>query len=161
MRPHERRGWTSAIINSSQSFAGTAGLTGCENLISATLCNRGASNRASGTNAVRYGTMRENVLGLTAVLANGEVAHLGRRVKKARSDLSIAFSSHPDGSLLACPSYGSHFLTRSRAGMPLHSTCCNLLCGTAVQVLLKTVRARSRCAAECEGCGPCTSVPDV
>ena len=42
-----------------------------------------ASTRASGTTAVRYGTMRENVLNVTAVLADGSVIKTAQRARKS------------------------------------------------------------------------------
>lgn len=105
-----------------------------------------AATRASGTNAVRYGTMRENVLNVTAVMANGQVIRTGGRAKKSSAGYDLTrLLVGSEGTLgiiteVALRLYGiPESIVAAVCPFPSVEACCNATI-TAIQMGLPVAR---------------------
>lgn len=104
------------------------------------------ATRASGTNAVRYGTMRENVLNVTAVMANGEVIRTGSRARKSSAGYDLTrLLVGSEGTLgviteVALKLYGiPEAIVSAVCPFPSVEACCNATI-TAIQMGLPVAR---------------------
>ena len=104
------------------------------------------ATRASGTNAVRYGTMRENVLNVTAVMANGEIIRTGSRARKSSAGYDLTrLMVGSEGTLgviteVALKLYGiPESIVSAVCPFPSVEACCNATI-TAIQMGLPVAR---------------------
>ena len=104
------------------------------------------ATRASGTNAVRYGTMRENVLSVTAVMANGQVIRTGSRARKSSAGYDLTrLLVGSEGTLgviteVALKLYGiPESIVSAVCPFPSVEACCNATI-TAIQMGLPVAR---------------------
>ncbi len=104
------------------------------------------ATRASGTNAVRYGTLRENVLHVTAVMANGQVLRTGSRARKSSAGYDLTrLLVGSEGTLgviteVALKLYGiPESIVSAVCPFPSVEACCNATI-TAIQMGLPVAR---------------------